>query len=99
MQSTDSDDKPKLSREQIDQLADDIAEAAAHIDAATHRLLTDIRRFDECGGWYRQGARTCAHWLSYRIGLGVNAAREKVPRGAGCPRITLRAPAGTAAAH
>ncbi|RLB61618.1 MAG: hypothetical protein DRI90_10970, partial [Deltaproteobacteria bacterium] len=59
-------------------LADDIAEAAAHIDAATHRLLTNIRCFDACGGWYRQGARTCAHWLSYRIGLGVNAAREKV---------------------
>ncbi|RLB64087.1 MAG: hypothetical protein DRI90_05495 [Deltaproteobacteria bacterium] len=78
MQSTDADDKPKLTREEVDQLADDIAEAAAHIDAATHRLLTNIRRFDACGGWYRQGTKTCAHWLSYRIGLGVNAAREKV---------------------
>ncbi|RLB45798.1 MAG: hypothetical protein DRI90_28045 [Deltaproteobacteria bacterium] len=78
MQSADTDDKPKLTQEEVDQLADDIAEAAAHIDAATHRLLTNIRRFDACGGWYRQGARTCAHWLSYRIGLGVNAARERV---------------------
>ncbi|RLB59372.1 MAG: hypothetical protein DRI90_15485 [Deltaproteobacteria bacterium] len=78
MQPTDADDKPKLTREEVDQLADDIAEAAAHIDAATHRLLTNIRVFDACGGWYRQGARTCAHWLSYRIGLGVNAARERV---------------------
>ncbi len=68
----------RLSREQVDQLADDIAIAAAHIDAATHQLLSSIRRFDACGGWYRQGAKSCAHWLSWRIGLGVNAAREKV---------------------
>ena len=84
MNTRDSGDKPKetserkLGREEIDQLGDDIARAAAHIDAATHRLLTDIRRFDECKGWCKQGARSCAHWLSYRIGLGLNAAREKV---------------------
>ncbi len=71
-------ERAKLSREQIDKLGDDIAAAAAHIDAATHRLLTDIRRFDQCHGWYEQGAQSCAHWLSYRIGLGLNAAREKV---------------------
>jgi len=78
MVATNPGEEPQLTRAQIDQLADDIAKAAAHIDAATHRLLTDIRRFDACGGWYRQGSKTCAHWLSYRIGLGVNAAREKV---------------------
>jgi len=72
------DNQQRLSRKQVDQLADEIATAAAHIDAATHRLLTSIRKFDECSGWSRQGARTCAYWLSYRIGLGVNAAREKV---------------------
>ena len=30
----------------IDTLADRIAEQAAHLDAATHRLLVDIREFD-----------------------------------------------------
>jgi hypothetical protein len=61
MQSTDADDKPKLTREEVDQLADDIAEAAAHIDAATHRLLANIRRFDACGGWdsCRSSMRHC----------------------------------------
>src|SRR5262245_51705144 len=68
----------RLSRDEIDALADDIAIAAAHIDAATHGLLTSIRRFDAAGGWAWQGARSCAHWLSWRIGLGLGAAREKV---------------------
>jgi len=61
-----------------DQLGDEIAELAAHLDAATHRLLTLIRRFDEAGGWADQGALTCAHWLSWRIGLDLGAAREHV---------------------
>jgi hypothetical protein len=67
-----------LSRAAIDALADDIAETAAHIDAATHRLLVLIRDFDRAGGWHQQGALSCAHWLSWRIGLGLGPAREKV---------------------
>jgi hypothetical protein len=69
---------PSLSPTEIDALADDIAITAAHIDAATHRLLTLIREFDRAGGWHRQGALSCAHWLSWRIGLGLGPAREKV---------------------
>ena len=61
-----------------DRLGDEIAELAAHLDAATHRLLTLIRQFDEAGGWADQGALTCAHWLSWRIGLELGAAREHV---------------------
>jgi len=62
----------------IDQLADRIASSAATIDAATHGLLTAIREFDNLGGWHRQGAVSCAQWLSWRIGLGPGVAREKV---------------------
>ena len=67
-----------LSREAIDALADDIAQTAAHLDAATHRLLVLIREFDRARGWDQQGALSCAHWLSWRIGLGLGPAREKV---------------------
>jgi hypothetical protein len=67
-----------LSPAAIDALADDIADTAAHIDAATHRLLMMIREFDRARGWAHQGALTCAHWLSWRIGLGIGPAREKV---------------------
>ena len=67
-----------LSPAAIDALADDIAEVAAQVDAAIHRLLVLIREFDRAGGWHRQGALSCAHWLSWRIGLGPGPAREKV---------------------
>jgi hypothetical protein len=51
---------------------------AAQIDAGTHRLLTCIRQFDGSEEWHHQGAQTCAHWLSWRIGLDPATAREKV---------------------
>jgi hypothetical protein len=59
-------------------LGDEIARTAAHLDAATHRLLTCIRAFDASGEWARQGAISCAHWLAWRIGLDPGAARERV---------------------
>ena len=59
-------------------LGDRIAETAAHIDAATHRLLTDIRRFDAEGGWYHADFRSCADWLSWRIGWDLATARDRV---------------------
>ena len=37
-----------------------------------------IREFDEKAGWAQQGCKTCADWLSWRIGLDAGAAREKI---------------------
>jgi len=62
---------------ELERLGDEIAELSAHIDAATWRLLTLIREFDEREGW-GNGFQSCAHWLSWRVGLGLVAAREKV---------------------
>lgn len=59
-------------------LADQIAVLAAQLDSATHKLLSCIRLFDETEEWGQQGAQTCAHWLSWRIGLDLATAREKV---------------------
>jgi 5-methylcytosine-specific restriction endonuclease McrA len=61
----------------LDRLGDEIAELAAHLDAATARLLELIREFDARGGW-NTGFRSCAEWLSWRIGLEPGAAREHV---------------------
>jgi hypothetical protein len=36
-------------------LADEIARTAAHLDAATHRLLTCIRAFDASEEWGGRG--------------------------------------------
>ena len=57
-------------------LGDDIAELSARIQAATYDLLVLIRAFDEREGW--EGCQSCAHWLNWRTGLKLGAAREKV---------------------
>src|SRR5215831_16489011 len=63
---------------ELEQLGERIAEQAAHLDAATHRLLADLRAFDVRGGWHVQGAATCAHWLAWRVGWDLVTARDHV---------------------
>ena len=65
------------SNSELDRVGDEIAELSAHLDAATARLLELIRAFDARGGW-NTGFRTCAAWLSWRVGLDLGAARERV---------------------
>ena len=62
---------------ELDRLGDEIAELSAHLEAATARLLDLIREFDVRGGWNTR-FRSCAAWLSWRVGLDLGAAREKV---------------------
>jgi len=62
---------------ELDRLGDEIAELSAHIEAATAQLLDLIREFDARGGW-NTGFRSCASWLSWRVGLDLGAARERV---------------------
>ncbi len=59
-------------------LEDQITELAAHISAATYRLLTLIREYDLRSGWNCGGTRSCAHWLNWKCGIALGAAREKV---------------------
>ena len=61
----------------LDRLGDHIAELSAHLDAATAQLLDLIREFDARVGW-NTGFRSCAAWLSWRVGLDPGAARERV---------------------
>src|SRR5438477_8088359 len=62
---------------ELDRIGDEIAEMSAHLDAATARLLDLIREFDDRGGW-GNGFRSCAAWLTWRVGLDPGAARERV---------------------
>jgi hypothetical protein len=62
---------------EMERLGDEIAELSAHLEAAGARLLDLIREFDARGGW-NHGFRSCAHWLSWRVGLDLGAARERV---------------------
>ena len=60
-----------------DPLGDEIALLCAHINAATFKLLRLLARYDEEGRW-GGGFRSCAHWLSWRTGISIGPAREKV---------------------
>ena len=73
--ATPSDDLAHLSN---DELAAAVATLAAHIHAATYRLLTLIAELDRRGVWAEQGALTCAHWLGWACGIDTHTAREKV---------------------
>ncbi len=64
--------------EDLQTLEDRITELAAHIHAATYRFLVLIREFDRRAGWSGPGLNSCAHWLSWKCGINVGAAREKV---------------------
>jgi hypothetical protein len=62
---------------EVDRLGEEIAELSAHLEAAGAHLLDLIREFDARGGW-NHGFRSCAHWLSWRVGVDLGAARERV---------------------
>src|SRR5688572_22873713 len=62
---------------EVEALGERIALLAAQLTAATYELLVMLREFDQRGGW-GCGFRSCAHWLNWRTGLELGAAREKV---------------------
>ena len=61
-----------------DALAGAVSTLAAHIHAATYRLLALIAELDRRELWAAQGALSCAHWLSWACGIDTHTAREKV---------------------
>jgi hypothetical protein len=62
----------------IEALEAELTTLAAHLTAASYRMLVLIEEFDRRQGWAGWGVRSCAHWLSWKCGVGVVAAREKV---------------------
>lgn len=59
-------------------LADRIAQLAAEAAVREHQRIRAIGEFEESGQWAREGAVSCAQWLSWRIGMGPEASRERV---------------------
>ena len=62
---------------ELNALGDEIAALSSQLDAAIARFLDLIREFDARAGW-GNGFRNCAHWLNWRVGLNLGAAREHV---------------------
>ena len=71
-------DVPHPFYDESARLGAEITELCAYVHAATYRLLTLIRELDENEYWGLPGRCSCAHWLNFQCGIGMNAAREKV---------------------
>jgi hypothetical protein len=68
-----------------------ITELAGQLNAANYRWLTLIAEFDRRNGWADGKLPSCAHWLNFKCGLNLGAAREKVRVAhalAGLPKIS-----------
>ena len=66
-------------KQSLEALGHQIAELAGHMNAANYRFLMLIAEFDRRKGWSGDGATaSCAHWLNWRCGIDMGAAREKV---------------------
>lgn len=68
-----------LARQSLRDLEARITELTGHLNAATYYWLTLIAEFDRREGWGGDGAtRSCAHWLNWKCGIDLGAARERV---------------------
>jgi hypothetical protein len=73
-----------------DELEAQITELAGQLNAANYRWLTLIAEFDRRQAWADGSLHSCAHWLNFKVGLNLGAAREKVRVAhalAGVPKI------------
>ena len=62
----------------IDELASEICTLTGHINAANHRWLMLVAEYDRRNGWADSATQSCAHWLNWKCGIALGAAREKV---------------------
>ena len=76
--SPSSAPRPILPVLSLAELEAQITELAGHLNAATHRWLTLIAQFDRRDGWGDGSSQSCAHWLSWKCGLNLGSARERV---------------------
>jgi hypothetical protein len=70
---------PQSHADDDQKLGEEITLLAGQINAANYRLLKLIARFDDRKAWSGGGTiRSCAHWLNWKCGINLGAAREKV---------------------
>lgn len=73
------DDARAADRRSLRELGHQIVELAGHLNAAHYRFLMLIAEWDRRKGWGGDGAtQSCAHWLNWKCGIDMGAAREKV---------------------
>ena len=85
--------QPLCPERSIEAIEDEIASLSATIQAATYRLLCLVGEYDQRSGWADpldpNGFRSCAHWLSWRVGLDLSTARQQVRVARALPALPL----------
>ncbi len=67
---------PNLATLSRQELENNLIQLAAHINAATYQFLLLIAEFDHREAWGYEGVKSCAHWLNWKCGISLGAARE-----------------------
>ncbi len=62
----------------LERLEADMLGLAGQLAAGMCAFLTMVGEYDERRGWASWEALSCAHWLNWRCGVGIVAAREQV---------------------
>jgi hypothetical protein len=68
----------RVEQAELEALGERICSGAGHLAAATGAWLSLIEEFDRRLGWVMDGVKSCAHWLSWKCGIGPGTAREHV---------------------
>jgi hypothetical protein len=67
-----------VSRRTLDQLEGEIVSLCQQMNVAEYDFLVLIREFDIRQGWKAWLFDSCAEWLSFKCGMSLGTAREKV---------------------
>src|SRR3984885_10369948 len=78
-------EKPALTPRELEA---QITELAGHLNAANYRWLSLIAEFDRRHGGSDGATQSCAHWLNWKCGIALGAAREKVRVAHAIPKLT-----------
>ena len=62
----------------LERLEHEMLSLSGHLAAATCSFLVMVGEYDARGGWESWESYSCAHWLNWRCGVGMVAAREQV---------------------
>ena len=60
------------------ELIAEITTLAGHLNAANARFLALVAELDRRRGWAEWGVKSCAHWLNWKCGIALGAARERL---------------------
>ncbi|MGQ0717201.1 MAG: DUF222 domain-containing protein [Pseudonocardiales bacterium] len=71
------------------ELESELVGLAGQLAAAQCRFLVLLAEFDARGGWAGPGLRSCAHWLSWRVGMDLRTAREQLRVARALPALPL----------